>query len=145
MSIGEEMTRQDVLNTKATFHLVRPGGPKDKRLRRVELMGENTPKPLHWLKVEPQSMDHWVDEEIIREEMEQLADVGDIYRPVNCDTKEPLDFWMVGYYGFKDLWPAKKRFDGMVLENVKFDVSMCKPWFIGLYPKGGVIPIGGSA
>lgn len=146
MSIGEEMTKQDVLNTQATFHLVRPGGPKDKRLRRVELMGENTPKPLHWVKVEPeQGFDHWVDEDVIRNELEKLADVGDIYRPVHCDTKEPLDFLMAGYFSFTQLWPAKKRYDGMVVEGVKFSVTICKPWFIGLYPKGGVIPIGGSA
>ena len=52
---------------------------------------------------------------------------------------------MVGYFSLANLWPAKKRFDNMVLEGVEFSVSICKPWFIGLYPKGGVIPIGGSA
>ena len=40
---------------------------------------------------------------------------------------------------------AKNRFDGMVLDDIEFSVTMVKPWFIGLYPKGGVIPIGGSA
>ena len=45
------MTRQDELNTAATFFNVRKGGPKEKRIRRVELMGEHTPKPLHFIKV----------------------------------------------------------------------------------------------
>ena len=143
MSIGEEMSLQDVLNTKATFHNVRPGGPKDKRLRRVELMGENTPKPLHWMKVEQQTFDKLVSEEAVMNEMKKLADIGDIYRPVDCDTKEPLRFLLVGYFSKVNLLPAYRRFNGMEIEGIKFSVEICKPWFIGLYPKGGIIPIGG--
>jgi hypothetical protein len=145
MSIGEEMTMQDVLNTKATFHNVRPGGPKDKRLRRVELMGENTPKPLHWMKVEQQSFETVVSEEDVKTKMQQLADVGDIYRPIDCDTKEPLDFLLVGYFAQGNLLQAYRAYNNMVLEGIKFNVTICKPWLIGLYPKGGVIPIGGSS
>ena len=144
MSIGEEMTKQDVLGTLATFHKVRPGGPKDKRLRRVELMGENTPKPLHWMKVYQKTNDTWIDIEVIQEEMEKLADVGDIYRPINCDSKEDLGFLLVGYFSQDHVLPAKKRYDGMVLEGVEFCVEICPHWFIGLYPKGGIIPIGGA-
>lgn len=48
---ADEMTRQDELNTAAAFYNVRTGGPKEKRLRRVELMGEHSYKPLHYIKV----------------------------------------------------------------------------------------------
>ena len=52
MSADEsEMTRQDELLTAATFHNVRIGGPKEKRIKRVELMGEHTLKALHYIKV----------------------------------------------------------------------------------------------
>ena len=46
-----EMTKEEVANTMMVYNKVRKGGPKDKRIRRVELMGEHTPKPLHWIKV----------------------------------------------------------------------------------------------
>ena len=52
MSEGDEMSREAELNTKATFNNVRIGGPKEKRIRRVELMGEHTLKPLNFVKVE---------------------------------------------------------------------------------------------
>ena len=48
---ADEMTRQDEVNSAATFHNVRIGGPKEKRIRRVELMGEHTLKPLHYIKI----------------------------------------------------------------------------------------------
>lgn len=145
MSIGEEMTRLDVEGTLATFHQVRRGGPKEKRLRRVELMGEHTMKPLHWMKVAQKTHEKIISEEAIKEKMETLADVGDIYRPVNCENiEEPLDFVLVGYFSHRDLLPAKKMFKDMVIDGIEFEVSICKHWFIGLYPKGGVVPIGGN-
>ena len=107
------MTLEDVLNTNATFHNVRPGGPKDKRLRRVELMGENTPKPLHWMKVEQHTFDKLVSNEAVMNEMKTLADIGDIYCPIDCDTKEPLKFLLVGYFSKANLLPAFKRFNGI--------------------------------
>lgn len=45
------MSKEDVENTMMVYHHVRKGGPKDKRIRRVELMGEHTPKPLSYIKV----------------------------------------------------------------------------------------------
>ena len=138
------MTKQDLLSTLATFHQVRVGGPKEKRLRRVELMGEHTLKPLHWMKVTQKSFEKIIDDEVVKDEMEKLADIGDYYRPVNCDTKEPLDFMLVGYFSYVNLIPAYRRFNGMVLDGIEFSVEICKPWFIGLYPKGGIRPIGGS-
>jgi hypothetical protein len=32
------------------FFNVRKGGPKEKRIRRVELMGEHKPKPIYYIK-----------------------------------------------------------------------------------------------
>ena len=37
--------------TLEAFHNVRIGGPKEKRLRRVELMGEHSPKSIFYIKV----------------------------------------------------------------------------------------------
>jgi len=37
--------------TQEAFYNVRVGGPKEKRLRKVELMGEHQPKPIFYIKV----------------------------------------------------------------------------------------------
>lgn len=137
MSIGEEMTKAAVENTLMTFHHVRVGGPKEKRLRRVELMGEHTPKPLHWLKVTQQDMSRIAPIEDLLQAFESLADVGDIYRPENPETKEPREFVLVGYFSAKDIEPAVKTFNKREIDGIEITVEAAKHWFMGLYPKGG--------
>lgn len=68
-----EMSKEQVLETHATFHNVRRGGPKEKRLRRVELMGEHTPKPLHWVKVtqDSKTFKRLLDPMVIEAEFEE--------------------------------------------------------------------------
>ena len=134
MSIGEEMTKDDVLNTIATFHNVRVGGPKEKRLRRVELMGEHTPKPLHWLKVTLPEGSASISLETLLPVFETIADVGDIYRPCNPETKEPREFVLVGYYSAADIEPAVKKLNRTEVEGVQLSVEAAKHWFMGLYP-----------
>ena len=48
------------------------------------------------MKVTQKSFEKRISEEAIVKEMEEkIADIGDFYTPVNCDTKEPLDFsWL---------------------------------------------------
>ena len=143
MSIGEEMSKADVENTLMTFHCVRTGGPKEKRLRRVELMGEHTPKPLHWLKVTQTDMSTIVSIENLLETFESLADVGDIYRPQNPETNQPREFVLVGYYSLQNIEPAVKRFNKSEVGGIEIVVEAAPHWFMGLYPKGGKTPIGG--
>lgn len=143
MSIGEEMTKADVLNTLETFHNVRVGGPKEKRLRRVELMGEHTPKPLHWLKVTQLQSETLVPLEDLLSVFENIADVGDIYRPINQETKEGREFVLVGYFSQKNIEPALKKLNKTIINGVEITVEQAPSWFMGLYPKGGVLPIGG--
>ena len=134
MSIGEEMTKDDVLNTIATFHKVRMGGPKEKRLRRVELMGEHTPKPLHWLKVTLPENAVPIPLETLLAVFETIADVGDIYRPCDPETKGPREFVLVGYYSAVDIDPAVRKLNGIEVDGVKLDVEPAKHWFMSLYP-----------
>lgn len=53
------------------FFNVRKGGPKEKRIRRVELMGEHKPKPIYYVKVtEPQPVGldaDFISDEVLRE------------------------------------------------------------------------------
>ena len=46
------------------FLNVRKGGPKEKRIRRVELMGEHSPKPIYYIKVSQSMEDDFIDDEI---------------------------------------------------------------------------------
>lgn len=48
------------------FFNVRKGGPKEKRIRRVELMGEHKPKPIYYVKVIQSLDDDLLDEEALR-------------------------------------------------------------------------------
>ena len=68
MSHGAEMTMEDVSNTMMTYYRVRKNGPKDKRIRKVELMGEHTAKPLHYIKISQDPRTPFVDVDIVMSE-----------------------------------------------------------------------------
>ena len=49
------------------FYHVRKGGPKEKRLRRVELMGEHSPKPIYYIKVTQSLDDEYLSDDVLYE------------------------------------------------------------------------------
>jgi hypothetical protein len=49
------------------FSNVRRGGPKEKRIRRVELMGEHSPKPVYYIKLMQSVDDAFLTEETLRD------------------------------------------------------------------------------
>lgn len=143
MSVNE-MSKEDVMNTMMTYYKVRKGGPKDKRIRRVELMGEHTPKPLHYLKV-TQSIDSPpVDAFILMEEFEkQLGDgsVGDAYRPINPETKLVREFAIVGFFHREHALEAAKIMKEFVINGVQLEIEVAKSWFVDLYPRPADAPL----
>ena len=48
------------------FINVRVGGPKEKRIRRVELIGEHKPKPIYYIKAVQSLNDDFLSEEVLR-------------------------------------------------------------------------------
>ena len=52
-------------NTTQAFHNVRPGGPKQKRIRRVELMGEHQPLAIFYIKVAQSRDDEYLSLEVL--------------------------------------------------------------------------------
>lgn len=48
------------------FTNVRVGGPKEKRIRRVELMGEHKPKPIFYVKATQSLDDDFLSEDALR-------------------------------------------------------------------------------
>ena len=56
--------------TQDTFYHVRKGGPKEKRIRRVELMGEHAPLPIYFVKIaQPKQQFDYISEEVLRERL----------------------------------------------------------------------------
>lgn len=49
------------------FYNVRKGGPKEKRIRRVELMGEHSPKPIYYIKVTQSLDDEYLSDDVLYE------------------------------------------------------------------------------
>jgi hypothetical protein len=72
MTDSHPFSKDDVANTMMAFYNVRKGGPKDKRLRRVELMGEHTPKPLYYIKVAQPLDTELVPVPLLAEDMQTL-------------------------------------------------------------------------
>jgi len=138
------MSKEDVMNTMMTYCKVRKGGPKDKRIRRVELMGEHTPKPLHYIKV-TQSIDSPpVDAFVIMDEFEKhIGDgsIGDAYRPVNPETKMVREFAIVGFYKRENALKVAKIMKEFVIDGVQLEVEVAKSWFIDLYPRPADAPL----
>ena len=59
--------------TREAFYNVRVGGPKEKRLRKVELMGEHQPKPIFYIKVMQEQGEEFLPCPLLQEEFNKYA------------------------------------------------------------------------
>lgn len=59
--------------TREAFYNVRVGGPKEKRLRKVELMGEHQPKPIFYIKVMQEQGEDFLDCSLLQEEFNKYG------------------------------------------------------------------------
>lgn len=138
MSRHDEMTRADEIHSNFIFHNVRAGGPKEKRIRRQELMGEHTLKPLHYVKVTQEQTNGagLLSYSDLQEYFElSIGDVGEAYIPLNSETKEPWDFTLVGFYSQDHATDAADKLNGKTFADVILNVEFVKRWFVELYPK----------
>ena len=69
------------------FLNVRKGGPKEKRIRRVELMGEHSPKPIYYIKVSQSMEDDFIDDEIFYDYFSEKY-VVDVDKILNYDDND---------------------------------------------------------
>ena len=135
------MSKEDVANTMMTYYHVRKGGPKDKRIRRVELMGEHTPKPLHWVKVTQSPEMSLVPITSIKASFEhKFGDIGDLYRPlVEKDSNKEREFCLVGFFKRVDadesVKAARKEGGQLYIDQVPMNVELAKPYIVDLYPR----------
>ena len=105
-------------------------------------MGEHTPKPLHYIRVnqtpiEPETQ--LLDSKQLSDFFEErigLECVGECYAPLNISTKQPWDFTLIGFYKSTDQVSALRRITpDTEFMGVKINCEVVKNWFIDLYPK----------
>jgi len=118
------------------FFNVRRGGPKEKRIRRVELMGEHKPRPVYYIKVsQPVGIeDDYISDDVLREVFSSIGDLGDLYRPMG-NVGERKEFAFVGFYDKNHVQFAVKTKGNFVIGSTNVTVEEAKSWLLELYPK----------
>mmetsp|Transcript_30334 Transcript_30334/g.41755 ORF Transcript_30334/g.41755 Transcript_30334/m.41755 type:complete len:150 (+) Transcript_30334:54-503(+) len=121
--------------TQEAFYNVRVGGPKEKRLRKVELMGEHQPKPIFYIKVVQDPDDQFLACSTLQAEFSRIGVVGDVYRPLSSETQRLLNFAFVGFYNEAHVDIAVKIFASKnVVDGKKVTVAAVQTWMLDLYP-----------
>lgn len=118
------------------FYNVRKGGPKEKRIRRVELMGEHQPKPIYYIKSVQSVDDEYLDLDTIKNFYEtRIGKVADIYRPLDS-MGQPKELALVGFYE-PDLvnLAIENSQEENFIEGKYVTVESAKQWFLELYPR----------
>lgn len=67
------MSLDEALPPDHTFYHVRVGGPKEKRIRRVELMGEHAPRPVYFVKISQPVGSNYLSKEEIMERISRFV------------------------------------------------------------------------
>jgi hypothetical protein len=119
------------------FFNVRKGGPKEKRLFHVALMGEfNTIPPVYWIRVNQTEGAEYISNEILKEEFCSYGEITQCYRPENPDNGEPRPFALVGFShpDPRDQALAEKKSS---IDGNAITIQLAKDWFVDLYPKPG--------
>ena len=65
--------------TREAFYNVRVGGPKEKRLRKVELMGEHQPKPIFYIKVMQEQGEEFLNCSLLQEEFNKYLKIFEFH------------------------------------------------------------------
>lgn len=117
----------------------RKGGPKEVRLNRVKLMetgryyeaaiarGE---KPgdidsMHSLRVS--NLPSRTTEQELRREFEYYGQLGDVYRPINKDTKRPCAFIFIRYYYRQHMINAMNELNGKIINGRPMKITEARP------------------
>jgi len=116
------------------FYNVRKGGPKEKRIRRVELMGEHKPKPIYYIKVSQPLESGEITENLFRETFASVGFVADFYRPVSVQ-KESKEFVFVGFHDMDHVKIATQKCSLSFIGGIQVTVEEAKPWLLELYPR----------
>ena len=65
----------------------------------------------------------------------RIGDIGDAYRPVDEQTKEPFEFFFIGFYKKLNAEETARNMPTFNCDGVELNITEAKSWFIELYPK----------
>jgi RNA recognition motif-containing protein len=117
----------------------RPGGPKEARLNRVRLMetgryyeaaiarGEKPEDPDAFYSLKVSNLPLMTTELQLRDEFTVFGKVGDVYRPIDKDTKKPCKFVFIRFVYRKDMLAAMDALQGKVINGRGMKIMEAKP------------------
>lgn len=117
----------------------RPGGPKEARLNRVRLMetgryyeaaiarGEKPEDPDAFFSLRVLNLPIMTTEEQLREEFGVFGQLGDVYRPIDKDTKMPLRFLFVRFIYKQHMMNAMNKLQGKLVNGRPMKILLAKP------------------
>ena len=117
----------------------RPGGPKEARLNRVRLMetgryyeasiarGEIPEDPDAFYSLRIDNLPVMTTEDQLREVFKPFGQLGDVYRPIDKDTKMPLRFLFVRFIYKQHMLNAVSKLQGKPVNGRPMKIVMAKP------------------
>ena len=117
----------------------RPGGPKEVRLNRVRLMetgryyeaaiarGEKPEDPDAFYSLRVHNLPLMTTEEQLKAEFSVFGKVGDVYRPIDKDTKRPMRFLFVRFVYKQHMMDALEALQGKVINGRQMKLMLAKP------------------
>ena len=117
----------------------RPGGPKEVRLNRVKLMetgryyeaaiarGELPEDPDAFYSLRVHNLPIMTTEAQIKQAFEPYGKVGDVYRPIDKDTKLPMRFLFVRFVYKQPMLDAMDALQGMMINGRPMKILQAKP------------------
>ncbi len=117
----------------------RKGGPKEARLNRVRLMetgryyeaaiarGEKPEDPDSFYSLKVGNLPLMTTENQLRNEFAPFGQVGDVYRPIDKDTKRPCKFVFVRFVYRKDMLAAMAALQGKEINGRGMKIMEAKP------------------
>lgn len=117
----------------------RPGGPKEVRLNRVRLMetgryyeaaiarGEKPEDPDAFYSLRVHNLPLMTTEEQLKAEFSVFGKVGDVYRPIDKDTKRPMRFLFVRFVYKQHMLDALEALQGKIINGRQMKLLLAKP------------------
>jgi RNA recognition motif-containing protein len=117
----------------------RPGGPKEARLNRVRLMetgryyeasiarGETPEDPDAFFSLRVDNLPVMTTEDQLRAVFSSFGQLGDVYRPIDKDTKKPLRFVFVRFIYKQHMLNAMHQLNGQNVNGRPMRIVMAKP------------------
>ena len=117
----------------------RPGGPKEARLNRVRLMetgryyeaaiarGESPEDPDAFYSLRVDNLPLMTTEDQLRAVFQPFGQIGDVYRPIDKDTKMPLRFVFVRFIYKQHMMNAMREMQGYQVNGRGMKLMEAKP------------------